>query len=309
MTGVSGRGVRQPVRQGAKGPRRRLNWALALFVLPGLVVYLAFLALPTLAAFALSLTDWSGVSYTFNFVGLDNYTRLATDDPIFRQTIGNNAKFTLTVLICQTGLSLLLALMLVKNTKPNIFYRALFFFPTIIASVSVALAWILMYDPNIGAINLFLRSVGLGDFTQSWLGNRDIAIFSLSFVQFWQHTGQVMIIFIAGLQAIPRDLYEAAKVEGASAWQTFRHVTWPLLAPAATIVVAYTTIQTFKAFDLVITLTDGGPSYATEILSIWIYHSAFRNFEFGYASAGSVVFMVVLAAVTWLQFRWLRVDR
>lgn len=302
--------MQQSIKQEVRGPRRsKFNWALFWFVLPGLVIYLLFLALPTLAALALSLTDWNGISYTFNFVGLENYTRVATDDPVFRQTIGNNLRFTLTVLICQAGLSLLLAILLVKNTTANIFYRALFFFPTVIASVSVALAWILMYDPSIGAVNLFLDRAGLGEYTRAWLGDRDIAIFSLSFVQFWQHTGQVMIIFIAGLQAIPNDLYDAAKVEGAGRWQTFRYVTWPLLAPAATIVVAYTTIQTFKAFDLVIALTNGGPAFATEILATWIYRSAFQNFDFGYASAGSVVFMLILALITWVQFRMLRTDQ
>lgn len=287
---------------------RGFNWSLALFLLPGLVLYLVFLVIPTVGALFMSLTDWNGVSNDFNFVGLSNYRDIATD-PIFRESIGNNVQFTLVVLVFQTLLSLLLALMLVKNTRPNIFYRTLYFFPTIIASVSVALAWILMYDPSIGAINRLLTLVGLEGITQSWLGNRDIAIYSLAFIQFWQHTGQVMIIFIAGLQAIPRDLYEAAWMEGASRWQSFRYVTWPMLAPAAAIVVAYTTIQSFRAFDLVIALTDGGPSNATEILSTWIYHQAFRDFSFGFASTGAVVFLIILAVLTWLQFRILRVDQ
>lgn len=289
--------------------KKRFDPSLLLFLLPALVIYVVFLAAPAAAALAMSVTDWDGLSGDFSFVGLENFRRLATDDPIFRQTFSNNVKFTLTVLIGQTVLSLLLALMLVKNTRANIFYRVLYFFPTVISSVSVALAWILMYDPNIGAINLVLEGVGLENFRRSWLGDRGTAIFSLAFVQFWQHTGQVMIIFIAGLQAIPRELYEVAKIEGASRWQTFRYVTWPLLAPAAAIVIAYTTVQSFKAFDLILALTDGGPSYATEILSTWIYHSAFRNYDFGYASAGAVVFMLILAALTAIQFRVLRVDR
>ena len=292
-----------------RGKRRRRNWSLLLFLLPALAVYVVFLVVPAVAALALSVTDWDGLSGDFTFVGLENFRRIATDDPIFRQTFSNNVKFTLTVLIGQTVLSLLLALMLVKNTKANIFYRVLYFFPTIISSVSVALAWILMYDPNIGAINLVLDGAGLEELRRSWLGDRGTAIFSLAFVQFWQHTGQVMIIFIAGLQAIPKELYEAARMEGANRWQTFRYVTWPLLAPAAAIVIAYTTVQSFKAFDLILALTDGGPSYATEILSTWIYHSAFRNYDFGYASAGAVVFMLILAALTAIQFRILRVDR
>jgi len=292
-----------------KGPRRgRFNLTLALFLLPALFVYGLFLAVPAIAALAMSVTDWRGpAGGDPSFVGLRNFTRLATDDPIFSRAFGNNVKFTLTVLVAQTLLSLLLALMLVKNTRINVFYRVLFFVPTIISSVSVALAWVLMYDSEIGALNAVLEGVGLPGY--SWLGNRGTAIFSLAFVQFWQHTGQVMIIFVAGLQAIPRELYEAAELEGATRWQNFRHITLPLLAPAAAIVVAYTTIQSFRAFDLVIALTDGGPANATEILSTWIYHNAFLNNTYGYASAGAVIFMIILGALTALQFRLLRVDR
>ena len=287
----------------------RMNWPLLFFLLPGMIMYLIFFALPTLAALGMSFTNWDGVSNNFDFVGLSNYKRMATNDPIIHQAFFNNIKFTLTVLIFQTVLSLFLAILLIKNTTANIIYRAIFFFPTVIAAVSVALVWILMYDPNIGAINITLESIGLGGLTQSWLGNGNIAIYSLATVQFWQHTGQVMIIFIAGLQAIPKDYYEVAALEGASRVQTFFRITLPLLAPSAAIVMAYTTVQTFRAFDLVIALTDGGPGNATEILSTWIYSTAFRGFDFGYASAGAVLFAVVLAATTWFQFRVTRTEQ
>ena len=118
-----------------------------------------------------------------------------------------------------------------------------------------------------------------------------------------------MIIFVAGLQAIPEELYEVAKIEGASKWQTFKSVTWPLLAPSATIVVAYTTIQSFKAFDLVFAMTGGGPNNSTEIIATYIYDVAFKSYQFGYASAISIIFMVIIALITYLQFKALRSDR
>ncbi|WP_240904175.1 sugar ABC transporter permease [Bacillus sp. N1-1] len=276
------------------------------FVLPGFIIYSVFFAGPTVAALFLSFTDWNGIAPTFNYVGFSNYTNMLTDDPIFVQSLGNNLKFTLGVLIFQTVLSLFFAMLLVKNTKANIFYRAVYFFPTIVASVSVAFVWTFMYDPNIGVINNVLSAVGLESLAKSWLGDRNIAIYSLAFVQFWAHTGQMLIIFVAGLHAIPKELYEAAEIEGANKWQTFKSITWPLLAPSATIVVAYTTIQSFKAFDLVIAMTGGGPSYATEILSTFLYHEAFINFRFGYASAAAVIFMIIIAIVTVLQFRLLK---
>ncbi|MGQ9557209.1 MAG: carbohydrate ABC transporter permease [Desulfurispora sp.] len=282
---------------------------LIFFLVPGLLMYLVFFVTPTLSALGLSLTDWNGISPDYNWVGLDNYKFMIGQDPVFHQALGNNIKYTLFVVIFQTAFSLLFALLLVKNTRLNIFYRALFFLPTIIASVSVAFIWIFMYDPSIGFLNLTLQKLGLEVLQHSWLGDKKIAIYSIAFVQVWAHTGQVMVIFIAGLQSIPHSLYEVARIEGASRWQTFRRVTWPLLAPSATIVAAYTTLQSFKAFDLILAMTDGGPSYATEILSIFLYHEAFRNFKFGYASASAVLFMLIIASITYMQFKILRANR
>lgn len=282
---------------------------LIFFLVPGLLMYLVFFVTPTLSALGLSLTDWNGISPDYNWVGLENYKFMIGQDPVFHQAFGNNIKYTLFVVIFQTAFSLLFALLLVRNTRLNIFYRALFFLPTIIASVSVAFIWIFMYDPSIGFLNLTLQKLGLEALQHSWLGDKNIAIYSIAFVQVWAHTGQVMVIFIAGLQSIPQSLYEVARIEGASRWQTFRRVTWPLLAPSATIVAAYTTLQSFKAFDLILAMTDGGPSYATEILSIFLYHEAFRNFKFGYASASAVLFMLIIASITYMQFKILRANR
>lgn len=196
-----------------------------------------------------------------------------------------------------------------KNTKTNLFLRALYFFPTILSSVSVAFIWSFIYDPSLGILNQILELLGLDVLRQNWLGNADIAIYSLAITQVWFHAGQMLIIFVAGLQAIPEDLYEVAKIEGASKWQTFRKVTWPLLAPSATIVIAYTTIQSFKAFDLVFAMTGGGPNNSTQIIATYIFDVAFRSYNFGYASSISVLFMIIIAAITFLQFKALRSDR
>jgi len=287
---------------------KQSKW-LYLFFVPGLIFYSIFFILPTISAVFYSFTDWDGLTTNFNFVGFENYTNLVTNDSIFIKAMTNNLKFMLFVVIFQTLFSLVFAVLLVKNTKTNIFLRALYFFPTILSSVSVAFIWSYMYDPNLGIINNLFTSVGLEMLANNWLGDQNIAIYSIAFVQVWFHTGQMLIIFVAGLQAIPEDLYEVAKIEGASRWQTFSKVTWPLIAPAATIVVAYTTIQSFKAFDLIYAMTRGGPNYATEILATHIYTTAFRSFKFGSASAESVIFMLVIALITFLQFRVLRANR
>lgn len=280
-----------------------------LFFLPGLFLYSVFFLYPTISALFYSFTDWDGLSDTFQFIGTQNYERALTGDSVFRKTVGNNMKFMLMVVIFQTLAALVFALIVLKNTKANLFLRALYFFPTILSSVSVAFIWSFIYDPSLGILNQLLELAGLDFLQQNWLGNSDIAIYSLAITQIWFHAGQMLIIFIAGLQAIPEDLYEVAKIEGASKWQTFSKVTWPLLAPSATIVIAYTTIQSFKAFDLVFAMTGGGPNNSTEIIATYIFDVAFRSYNFGYASSISVLFMIIIALITFLQFKALRSDR
>ncbi|MGK7378759.1 carbohydrate ABC transporter permease [Planococcus sp. 1R117A] len=280
-----------------------------LFFVPGFLLYSIFFLYPTISALFYSFTDWDGFSDAFAFIGFDNFERAFTGDSIFRKTIGNNLKFMLVVVIFQTLVALAFAMILLKNTKTTIFLRALYFFPTILSSVSVAFIWAFVYDPSLGILNQILEAIGLGFIAQNWLGNANIAIYSLAITQVWFHAGQMLIVFVAGLQAIPQEMYEVAKIEGASKWQTFRAVTWPLLAPSATIVVAYTTIQSFKAFDLVFAMTGGGPNNSTEIIATYIYDIAFRSYQFGYASAISVIFMVIIAFITFLQFKALRSDR
>lgn len=280
-----------------------------LFFLPGLFLYSIFFLYPTVSALFYSFTDWDGLSDTFQFIGTQNYERALTGDSVFRKTVGNNMKFMLTVVIFQTLAALTFALIVLRNTKANLFLRALYFFPTILSSVSVAFIWSFIYDPSLGILNQILDLLGLDFLQQNWLGNSDIAIYSLAITQVWFHAGQMLIIFVAGLQAIPEDLYEVAKIEGASKWQTFSKVTWPLLAPSATIVIAYTTIQSFKAFDLVFAMTGGGPNNSTEIIATYIFDVAFRSYNFGYASSISVLFMIIIATITFLQFKALRSDR
>ncbi|NMA75701.1 MAG: sugar ABC transporter permease [Actinomycetales bacterium] len=262
-----------------------------------------FVLWPTLQAFQFSLTDWNGLSADFDWVGLDNYQGLATNDSVFRRAVGNSLSFMLVVVIGQTVLSLALALALLRSSRLSIVLRALFFFPTVLSSVSVAFIWSFVYDPTFGLANRLLAAVGLGSLQQPWLGDQDMAIYYLAFVQIWFHAGQMMVVYIAGLQQIPQDLYDAAALDGAGRWQKFRFVTLPLVQPATVIVVAYTTIQSFKAFDLIIASTGGGPNHATEILATLIYTTAFRNFEMGYAAAQSVIFMIVIAVITILQRR------
>ena len=216
--------------------------------------------------------------------------------------------FMLVVVIFQTGFALIFATFLLKNSKTNIFLRIVFFFPTILSSVSVGIIWTFLYDPNYGSITAFLKSIGMGANAPLWLGNERITLYSIALTQVWFHTGQMIVIYVAGLQQIPKELYEAAEVDGATRWQQFKGITWPMALPTTAVVVAYTTIQTFKAFDLIFAMTGGGPSYASEILVTQIYNTAFVSQKFGYASAQSVVLVVLVLFITWLQRKTLRIS-
>jgi raffinose/stachyose/melibiose transport system permease protein len=276
--------------------------ALWLFPVPALVLYVTFFVIPTIQGVIYSVTDWDGFSPTAQFVGLDNFVTIFTSDDLFRNALSNNIKFMLVVVVFQTIFSLVLAVFLSKNSKSSVALRSVFFFPTILSSVSVAFIWKFVYDPNFGLINSVLEAVGLGRFQSAFLGNDNQAIYWVALTQVWFHVGQMMIIFIAGLQQIPQELYESAETDGASRWQQFRHITLPMVAPATAIVMAYTTVQSFKAFDLILGLGGNPPKSSLDILSTRIY-SGFANSQFGYAAAESLVFMALIAAITWIQRR------
>nr|WP_202471611.1 sugar ABC transporter permease [Streptomyces sp. SID4921] len=275
------------------------------FPVPALALYLFFFAYPTVQAVQYALTDWDGYSAEYDSVGLGNFGEIATSDDVFANAAGNNLKLTVTVVLAQTALALLLALYLVRTTRSSTLLRALFFLPTVLSSVSVAFVWRFVYDPDGGLFNSALRGVGLVSFQSVYLGDPDKAVLWLALTQVWFHAGQMMVVFIAGLQAIPRELYESAELDGAGRWARFRHITWPLVAPATGIVLAYTTIQSFKAFDLVLGLGGNPPGPALDIVSTRVY-TTFSNNEFGYAAAQSLVFMVMIALLTWVQRRALR---
>ncbi|QZZ32721.1 sugar ABC transporter permease [Streptomyces sp. ST1015] len=273
--------------------------------MPALSLYLFFFAYPTVQAVQYALTDWDGYSAAYRSVGLDNFRQLATSDDVFRNAAENNLKLMVVVVLAQTALALLLALYLVRTTRASTLLRALFFLPTVLSSVAVAFVWRFVYDPDGGLLNSGLRAVGLGSLQSVYLGNPDTAVYWLALTQVWFHAGQMMVVFIAGLQAIPRELYEAAELDGAGRWARFRYVTWPLVAPATGIVIAYTTVQSFKAFDLVLGLGGNPPGPALDLLSTRVY-TTFSNNQFGYAAAQSLLFMALIALLTWVQRRAIR---
>jgi len=272
--------------------------------LPAAIIFTLFYFVPFIANLRYSLTKWDRITDP-EFVGIRNFVNLLTNDDLFYQVLGNNLKFTFLVVVFQTVFSLIFALFLINNTRANIALRTLFFFPTILSSVSVGMIWLFMYDPNFGAINLFFNKLGLESFALNWLGSEGSALYAIAFTQVWFHTGQMMVIYIAGLQQIPQELYEAADMDGATRWQQFRYVTWPMSIPTTIVVMAYTTIQSFRAFDLIFSMTQGGPGNSTNIFAVLIYQTIFSELRIGYAAAQSIFFILVLVFITFLQRRFL----
>ena len=272
--------------------------------LPAAIIFTGFYFVPFIANLRYSLTRWDRITEP-EFVGFRNFVNLLTNDDLFYKVLGNNLRFTFLVVLFQTLFSLIFAIFLVKNTRTNIALRTLFFFPTILSSVSVGMIWLFMYDPNFGAINLFFTRLGLEGFALNWLGSESSALYAITFTQVWFHTGQMMVIYIAGLQQIPQELYEAAEMDGASRWQQFRNVTWPMSIPTTIVVMAYTTIQSFRAFDLIFAMTQGGPNNSSNIFAVLIYQTVFSELRIGYAATQSIFFIIVLIFVTLLQRKFL----
>ena len=272
--------------------------------LPALAIYAFLYLYPSIQNLLYATTRWDGVTKA-EFTGTKNFTYMLTQDVLFRKIFANNIKFSLFVVIFQTAFSLIFAIFLSKNSKSNIFFRTLFFFPTILSSVSVGLMWTFLYNPNYGFINAAFKSVGLDSFAINWLGDTRYSLLAIAITQVWFHTGQMMVIYIAGLQQIPQELYEAAEMDGASRWQQFRNVTWPMSIPTTIVVMAYTTIQSFRAFDLIFSMTQGGPNNSSNIFAVLIYQTVFSELRIGYAATQSIFFILVLVFVTVLQRKFL----
>jgi raffinose/stachyose/melibiose transport system permease protein len=271
---------------------------------PALTLFLAFYLYPALQNLQFATRRWDGITEPEN-VGFRNFTNLLTNDDLFYKTLGNNIEFTFLVVLFQTGLALIFAVFLVKNSKVNIALRTLYFFPTILSSVSVGMIWLFIYDPNFGALNLFFNKVGLTSFALNWLGSESSALYAIAFTQVWFHTGQMMVVYIAGLQQIPKELYEAAEVDGASRWKQFTKITWPMAMPTTLVVMAYTTIQSFRAFDLIMVMTNStaGPNNSTSIFSTLVYFTLFNELRLGYAAAQTIFMVATMLLITWLQRR------
>jgi multiple sugar transport system permease protein len=281
------------------------GWA---FSAPFLVIFLAFLALPILASFVLSFTDFSLGNLvdplSARFIGLDNYARLLHDAK-FLQAAFNTAYFVIVGVGLNVALGLVAAVALNRGiTRFRVVFRVGYYLPVVSSIVAIAVIWRFLFNADFGLVNGALQAFGIKG--PDWLGNPTLAMPVIIVLAVWRNFGNAMIIFLAGLQGIPNDLYEAARIDGANRWQEFRSITLPMLRPTVLFLTVITTIGFLQLFEEPFVMTQGGPLNKTLSVSMDVYQQGFNFFHQGYASAMAYTLFVVIAAITLIQFRLLR---
>jgi multiple sugar transport system permease protein len=306
-TASAPRPVREPVfhkRPGALSASRRAEtltaWAL---ILPALLGFLVFYAWPTLRAIQISLTDWNLLREP-NFVGLDNYARMLEDGK-FWNGMKLSAYYVLLNIPLQTVLGLFLAVAMDRLTR-SLFVKSIVLLPYLLSNVLVAMIWLWMLDPFLGLINHYIVMAGFE--RMPFFGGLDSSLLTVAGVNIWRHMGLVAMLFLAGLQNIPRHLYEAAALEGATEWHMFRRITLPLLRPVMVFVLVTSVTGSFQIFDTIAVTTNGGPLDSTRVIVHYIVQNAFAFYKMGYASAMSMTLCAVMVAYTIVQMRVMRAN-
>jgi len=290
-----------------KLPRRRsalrrrnalIGWS---FILPNFIGFGFLTLLPVLILFYMAFTNWN-VFGKADWVGAANFQRLLGDGS-FHIAFWNTIYYSVLHIPLTIVVSLGLALLLNNKLRGVAFFRTAAFFPYITSIVAIALVWNLLFSPEYGPINEILRGIGIAN-PPGWLTSSDWAMPAVAIVSTWRDMGYYMILFLAGLQTVPRELYEAARMDGANAWERFVNVTMPCLRPTTFFVTVMLTIKSFKIFDLILVMTQGGPGQSTLVISQFIYRKGFEENQFGYASAAAVALFFLCILVTIIQFIW-----
>ena len=262
------------------------------FLLPAVLFYGTFILYPLVTTIQLGFYDWNGFAGVEKvFVGLEKYRNLFTNDAVFWIAVKNSLIWMGLSLLIPTTLGLGFAIILNENLPGRNVFRTILYLPSVLAPIAVATMWRWIYNPNFGVLNSLLKGLELTSLKQPWLGDTKIAIFSIFVASAWVVTGLNMVLFLAGLQNIPKELVEAAKVDGAGNWQAFWNVIIPTLRPTFIMVIALTIINSLKVFDLVVGMTNGGPAQGTQVLALWSYYQSFGNHDFG---AGNAIATILL---------------
>lgn len=272
-------------------------------MLPAIALYAVFSLSPILFTVWISFTNSGGLNTEANFVGLANYAR-AFDDPIVWASLGRTFLWLIYHVVLAGGLGLILALAISKLSRTRMFYRTLFFLPHLVSLAVVGVIWANIYDPFYGLISTALNQVGLGSWNKGWLSDPLLVLFSVNVASSWQGFGLYMLLFIAGLQNIDHTLYEAADIDGANGWQKLWNVTLPGLRDVMTFVISLAMINGLKGFATVFVMTNGGPFYASEIITTYIYRLAFQSQDHGLAAVLCILMSILAIVITVVFNRW-----
>lgn len=270
---------------------------IASFLLPGLILYAVFMLYPMIDAVRYSFFDWDGAAPSMNFVGIENYVQLTKDD-VFLKSLGHNLLWVVLSLTLMVVPTLVLAVFISRVKKGKMFFRAGFYLPSVLSLAVVGVLWSKIYDPMMGPINVFLKSIGLESLAKNWLGEPLFVIPALVIASTWAFYGLYLILFLAGLQSIDYSLYEAADIDGAGPISKFWNITIPSLRNTLNVVISMVIIHALKGFALIWIMTQGGPFYMSELVSTYVYKAAFSMNKVSYATAGSVVLGVIVIAFT-----------
>ncbi|MDH7809701.1 sugar ABC transporter permease [Agrobacterium tumefaciens] len=266
------------------------------FVIPALVVISAVIVFPWVFTLWMSVHRWT-LGQEQSFIGFDNYIRLASDMR-FWESLWHTLIYTVLSVVAPLFLGTLAALVFDAQFPLRGFLRGVFVMPMMATPVAIALVWTMMFHPQLGVLNYLLSLIGIGPL--EWIYNQSTVIPSLVLVETWQWTPLVMLIVLGGLAAVPREPYESAEIDGANAWQKFRYLTMPMIAPFLMIAVIIRSIDAVKSFDIIYAMTQGGPGTASETINIYLYNTAFSYYDIGYGSAMAVVFFIIIVALSFV---------
>jgi len=292
-----------PVLRG-ENVKRKEKITTFVFILPWLVSFCIFVLYPIVFSICVSMTDYSGLTWDMRFVGFSNYAR-AFKDRVFLKALSNTFLFVLITVPATTTISLLLAVLLTSGIKFKRLFQAGYFLPSVISMVVISMIWLYIYSAT-GPLNTLLRSLGFDVPARSWLASERTALGSIMVMDVWSAVGYYTVLFVAGLQSLPLQLYEAARIDGATKWQIFKRITLPLLKPTILFVVSINSIRSFQIFTEIFTLTGGGPANSTQTIVHYLYDVSFRKFEMGYGSAIAYVLLFIVLAITVIQRKMLK---
>lgn len=267
---------------------------IAVLILPGFIIYAIFALFPILYNIYLSLFDTDLMSGS-TFVGLKNYIDLFKDKT-FTHAFLNNILMVIGSLIAHLPLAMFFANAIFKKIRGASFFQTVFFLPSVLCGVAVGLTWTFIYNGNYGLLNAFLKLIGLGSMAQVWLSNKHAALICIIIVVMWQFVGYHMVIQLAAMRNIDQSYYEAAEIDGATGWQQFKYITFPMIKPILKIDTVLIITGSLKYYDLVAVMTNGGPNHATELMSTYMYYQSFNIMRYGYASAIGVILMLLCMA-------------